>query len=134
MISAFPSDIHNSVAAQLADSLAGVMCQRLHSREDLGIRLPECEVLRPPAAVKNHIRRQEFEQIGSAIETGAENGMWTFARYREWMAKRNDWFLPAFSLNHRPSHRFPNERLEGFLLCLEGWHDSDRAVPRPQEC
>jgi len=95
MISAFPSEIQNSVAAQLADSLAGVVCQRLRFRDDLGIRLPECEVLRPTAAVKNCIRRGEFQQIASAIETGAENGMWTIARYREWMAKRNDWYIPA---------------------------------------
>jgi twitching motility protein PilT len=95
MISAFPSEIQNSVAAQLADSLAGVVCQRLRFQEDLGIRLPECEVLRPTPAVKNFIRRGEFHQIASAIETGAEDGMWTVTRYREWMANRSDWYVPS---------------------------------------
>jgi twitching motility protein PilT len=102
MISAFPSEIQNSVAAQLADSLAGVVCQRLRFRKDLGIRLPECEVLRPTAAVKNHIRRGEFQQIASAIETGAENGMWTFTRYREWMSSRADWYLPNVASKEEP--------------------------------
>ena len=92
MISAFPSEIQNSVAAQLADCLAAVVCQRLRFHDDLGIRLPECEILRPTPAVKAFIRRSEMQHIPSAIETGAENGMWSVRRYDEWMASRSDWY------------------------------------------
>src|SRR5437763_9692507 len=67
MILAFPSEIQNSVAAQLADSLAAVICQRLKYEPTLGVRLPECEVLRPTHAVKNFIRRGEFHQIQSVM-------------------------------------------------------------------
>jgi twitching motility protein PilT len=95
MISAFPSDIQTSVAAQLADCLSAVVCQRLTFHEDLGILLPECEVLRPTPAVKNFIRRGEIQHIASAIETGAEDGMWTFDRYRAWMKSRDDWSVPS---------------------------------------
>jgi Tfp pilus assembly pilus retraction ATPase PilT len=63
MILAFPSEIQNSIAAQLADCLAAVICQRLRYEPTLGIRLPECEILKPTHAVKNFIRRAEFHQI-----------------------------------------------------------------------
>jgi twitching motility protein PilT len=95
MILAFPSEIQNSVAAQLADCLSAVICQRLRFDERLGIRLPECEILRPTHAVKNFIRRGEFHQIASLLETGADHGMWTFTRYRTWMAAKKDWHIPA---------------------------------------
>src|SRR5262249_23667444 len=45
LVSAFPAEIQSSVAAQLADSLIAVISQRLHFRQDLNIRVPECEVL-----------------------------------------------------------------------------------------
>ncbi|MGZ8940587.1 MAG: type IV pilus twitching motility protein PilT [Limisphaerales bacterium] len=93
VVSAFPSDIQNSVAAQLADCLAGVICQRLRYDSHLGIRLPKCEVLLPTHAVKNFIRRSEFFHIKSVMETGADHGMWTFARYRNWMSNRRDWYV-----------------------------------------
>src|SRR3954468_651755 len=97
MILAFPSEIQNSVAAQLADCLSAVICQRLRFEERLGIRVPECEILRPTHAVKNFIRRAEFHQIASVMETGADHGMWTFARYRNWMAAKKDWYVPPKS-------------------------------------
>jgi twitching motility protein PilT len=95
MISAFPSEIQNAVSAQLADCLTAVICQRLRFYPDLGMRLPECEILRPTHAVKNFIRRTEFHQIPSTMETGADHGMWTFTRYRAWMASRKEWHSPA---------------------------------------
>src|SRR5437868_5318032 len=94
MILAFPSEIQNSVAAQLADCLSAVICQRLRYDGSLGIRVPECEILRPTHAVKNFIRRGEFHQIASVMETGADHGMWTFARYRNWMSAKKDWYIP----------------------------------------
>ncbi|MCF7765176.1 MAG: PilT/PilU family type 4a pilus ATPase [Verrucomicrobia bacterium] len=94
VVSAFPAEIQSSVAAQLADCLAGVICQRLQYRPDLRLRLPECEMLVPTHAVKNFIRIREFFRIVSVMETGAEHGMWTFERYRNWMSKRANWTVP----------------------------------------
>ena len=94
MVSAFPSEIQNSISAQLADCLVAVICQRLRFDSRLGIRLPECEILLPNHAIKNFIRRNEFFKIASVMETGAEQGMWTFARYRSWMETRRDWYVP----------------------------------------
>jgi len=93
VVAAFPSEIQNSVAAQLADCLVAVVAQRLRFRSDLNIRVPECEILIPTNPVKAHIRNRDFFKIISALETGAEQGMWTFARYRHWLQKRANWYI-----------------------------------------
>ncbi|HWC60742.1 MAG TPA: PilT/PilU family type 4a pilus ATPase, partial [Verrucomicrobiae bacterium] len=92
--SAFPAEIQASVCAQLADCLLGVISQRLVFRNDLNMRVPECEVLMATHAVKNHVRAREYFKIASALETGADHGMWTFQRYRTWMQNRKKWHTP----------------------------------------
>jgi twitching motility protein PilT len=94
IISAFPAEIQNSVSAQLADCLIAVISQRLHYRPDLNIRVPECEILMASHAVKNYVRNQDFFKISSAMETGAEHGMWSFQRYRAWLDSRKKWHIP----------------------------------------
>lgn len=95
VISAFPSEIQAGVAAQLADCLLAVISQRLRFRQDLNIRVPECEILMPTHAVRNFIRNRDFFKIVSALETGAEHGMWTLQRYRTWLENRTHWCLPG---------------------------------------
>ncbi|MHB8520027.1 MAG: type IV pilus twitching motility protein PilT [Limisphaerales bacterium] len=94
VVAAFPSEIQSSVAAQLADSLVGVIAQRLRFRPDLNLRVPECEVLIPTNPVKAHIRNREFFKIASVLETGAGHGMWTFPRYCDWLEQRKNWHVP----------------------------------------
>jgi len=91
---AFPSDMQSAVRAQLADCLIAVVCQRLRYRPDLKVRVPELEILLPNFAVKGFIRSGEFFRIISVLETGAEQGMWTWQRYQAWMEKKRDWHLP----------------------------------------
>ena len=93
--SAFPAEIQASVCAQLADCLVGVISQRLVFRNDLNMRVPECEVLVANHAVKNFVRTREFFKIASALETGADHGMWTFQRYRSWVQNRKKWHTPS---------------------------------------
>src|SRR5436190_5904545 len=94
LVSAFPAEIQNSVASQVADSLVAVICQRLRFRPELNIRVPECEILAPTHAVKNFIRNRDFFKIASSLETGADHGMWSFQRYCAWLEKRTKWYLP----------------------------------------
>jgi twitching motility protein PilT len=94
MVSAFPAEIQSCVAAQLADCLVGVISQRLQFRPDLNIRIPECEILVPTNPIKNFIRNREFFKIVSVLETGGDHGMWTFQRYRNWLEKRSNWYIP----------------------------------------
>ena len=92
--SAFAPEIQASVCAQLADCLVAVISQRLVFRNDLNMRVPECEVLVANHPVKNFIRTRDFFKIPSALETGAEHGMWTFLRYRTWLQNRKNWHMP----------------------------------------
>lgn len=93
VVSAFPSEIQSSVSAQLSDCLLAVVSQRLRFRPELNIRVPECEILAATHAVKNFIRNRDFFKIQSALETGAEHGMWTFQRYRAWLDSRKNWHI-----------------------------------------
>ncbi|MGH8023152.1 MAG: type IV pilus twitching motility protein PilT, partial [Limisphaerales bacterium] len=93
--SAFPAEIQGAVCAQLADSLVAVISQRLRFREDLNIRVPECEILMATNAVKNFIRSRDFFKIITAIETGADHGMWTYQRYARWVDGRTNFYIPG---------------------------------------
>jgi twitching motility protein PilT len=95
VVSAFPSEIQSSVAAQLADCTLAVISQHLRFWPELGIRVPECEILMPTHAVKNFIRNRDFFKITSSLETGAEHGMWTLQRYRAWLKSRKNWYIPG---------------------------------------
>jgi hypothetical protein len=46
-------------------------------------------------AVKNFIRTREFFKIISALETGADHGMWSFQRYAKWLDSRTNFFVPG---------------------------------------
>lgn len=95
--SAFPAEIQSAVCAQLADCLVAVVSQRLRFREDLNIRVPECEILMATNAVKNFIRTRDFFKIITAIETGADHDMWTYQRYARWLDGRKNFYIPGQS-------------------------------------
>lgn len=95
IVSAFPAEIQSGVAAQVADCLLAVISQRLRYRPELNIRVPECEILMATHAVKNFIRTREYYKVLSALETGAEHGMWTFQRYVKWLETRKSWHIPG---------------------------------------
>ena len=92
--SAFPAEIQGGVCSQLADCLVAVISQRLIFRQDLNMRVPECEVMVANHAVKNFIRTRDFFKITSSLETGADHGMWTLQRYRSWLQNRKKWHMP----------------------------------------
>jgi twitching motility protein PilT len=107
--SAFPAEIQSAVCAQLSDSLVAVISQRLRFRQDLNIVVPECEILMATHAVKNFIRTREFFKVITAIETGADHGMWTFQRYAKWLETRTNFFIPG--QNAEPPDSEPAESL-----------------------
>ena len=94
IVSSFPAEIQGAVSAQLADCLVGVVAQRLSFRAEPGIRVPECEVLMASTGVRALIRQGQFFKLASAIETGAADGSWSFARYGEWLSRKTDWYVP----------------------------------------
>ncbi len=125
VVGAFPAEIQNSVAGQLADSLVAVIAQRLRFRTDLNIRVPECEVLIPTIPVKTFIRNREFFKINQVMETGAEAGMWTFARYQNWLSKRTSWHLP------NPTDEAPDSEPAGAAPLLPTTEKSANKGPKP---
>lgn len=91
IVSAFPPEIQGNIAAQLADVLQVVVAQHLYWRPEANMRIPECEVLKTNAAVRNHVRSRDFFKLASDIEIGAEEGMFTFERYGRWVASQKAW-------------------------------------------
>jgi twitching motility protein PilT len=94
IVSAFPAEQQASVRAQLADSLVAVVCQRLVWREDIGLRVPECAILRGSTASRANIRQGEFFKLATTMQTGAREGQWTLERYRRWLDQNDNWYAP----------------------------------------
>ena len=91
IVLAFPAEIQSGIAAQVADCLQTVICQRLRYHPDLGLQLPECEILQSTSASRSVIRQGEFSKLASVVETGAADGMFTWERYRRWVMGRAKW-------------------------------------------
>jgi twitching motility protein PilT len=91
----FPSDLQGSIRAQLADCLVGVVCQRLEYLERWQMRVPRCEVLLPNSGARGTIRAGQFGQISNVIQSGGDEGMWTFDRYQRWMEQQREWVRPS---------------------------------------
>src|SRR3989475_622892 len=135
VVAAFPSEIQNSVAAQLADSLVAVVSQRLRFRPELNIRVPECEILMATHAVKNFIRNRDFFKIISAIEAGGEHGMWSFQRYRSWLESRTNWQIPGENVETPDSATVETSMPIGALAALAAPNSvrvEKKAAPVPQ--
>jgi twitching motility protein PilT len=94
IVSAFPAESQPGVCAQLADCLVGVVCQRMRFFPERNARAPECEVLLATQSVKSIVRQGQFFKLQTALETGGNEGCFTFQRYREWLEKRRDWSAP----------------------------------------
>lgn len=95
VISAFPADAQPGVRAQLADSLAAVVCQRLVWRPDPGVRVPELELLRMGQAARSVVRQETLSQMNTVLETGAADGSFTRERYRRWLDGRDRFYVAS---------------------------------------
>lgn len=111
IVSAFPGVEQPSVCAQLADVLVGVVTQHLVWRDDLQLRVPECQVLLGSRAVRSVLRKGELFKLQTALETGGRDGNWTLERYRAWLRERTEYHLPGqSSVRQRPAAATPERR------------------------
>jgi twitching motility protein PilT len=102
----FPSDIQASIRAQLADCLVGVSCQRLDFLSAHRLHVPRCEILLPSSGAKGTIRIGNFSQLANVLQSGGDEGMWTFDRYQRWMDQVSDWVRPAqTAMFHDSTHK-----------------------------
>lgn len=74
IVDVFPAHQQNQIRLQLAQSLLGIISQRLVNRIDGG-RIPAVEILINNNAVANLIREGKSHQINLVIETSKEQGM-----------------------------------------------------------
>lgn len=74
MVDVFPAHQQNQIRMQLAQTLLGIVSQRLVGRVDGG-RVPAVEILYNSNAVANLIREGKTHQINLVIETSREQGM-----------------------------------------------------------
>lgn len=74
IIDVFPPHQQNQVRYMLANTLIGIVSQRLLPRRGGG-RIVVTEILRANSAVRNVIREGKVYQINSIIQTGADEGM-----------------------------------------------------------
>lgn len=91
----FPAEIQGSIRAQLADCLVGVSCQRLDFLSAHRLRVPRCELLLPSSGAKGTIRSGNFSQLANVLQSGGDEGMWTFDRYQRWIDQVSDWARPT---------------------------------------
>lgn len=74
IVDVFPAHQQNQIRMQLAQSLLGIVSQRLVNRIDGG-RVPAVEILINNNAVANLIREGKSHQINLVIETSKDQGM-----------------------------------------------------------
>jgi twitching motility protein PilT len=91
----FAPELQGSVRGQLADCLVGVLCQRLDFIESHQLRVPRCELLLGSAGARGAIRSGNFSQLPTVIQSGGDDGMWSFDRYQRWMNQQSNWVRPA---------------------------------------
>jgi twitching motility protein PilT len=77
IIDVFPPHQQQQVRIQLANTLLGVVSQRLIPRVDMQGLVPAVEVMISTPAIKNLIRESKTHQIYSSIQTGSKYGMQT---------------------------------------------------------
>jgi twitching motility protein PilT len=78
IIDAYPSGQSEVVRTQLAATLEAVVSQQLVPRVDHNGRVPVVELLRATDAVRNLIRKNQIEQVGTQISLGKAGGMLSF--------------------------------------------------------
>ncbi len=77
----FSQDQHEFIRSSLANSLAGICCQRLLPAIDEAIsRVPATEVLLNNSTVRDKIRRAEDEDLPAIIASSREDGMRNFTQ------------------------------------------------------
>jgi twitching motility protein PilT len=125
----FPADIQASVRAQLADCLVAVCCQRLEFLSTAQLHVPRCEILLPTSGAKGTIRSGNFSHIATVLQSGGEEGMWTFERYQRWIDQVTDWVRPPSAATLRAQVDSSAPRPQAGLRSANSL--AAKAAPRP---
>lgn len=83
LINAFPTDQHNMIQNRLADTILGILGQRLIQRSDRTGRVGIYELMVTTPGIRNLIRTGNTSQIKNAIQSGRNFGMIKMEQYAE---------------------------------------------------
>lgn len=72
IFSVFPAEQQNAIVVQLANSLQGIVAQRLLPRADGVGQVLACEVCLTTPAVRTHLREKQFHQLENELQTGTK--------------------------------------------------------------
>lgn len=72
IIDSFPSDQHDQIKMQLSQALLGIVSQKLVNRQDTEGRVAAVEIMFNSPAIKELIRKGEFNQIHEMISRSVE--------------------------------------------------------------
>lgn len=83
LINAFPQSQHNMIQNRLADTIIGILGQRLIPRSDRKGRVAIYELMVTTPGVRNLIRTGGTDQIKNVIQSGRAHGMVKMDQYAE---------------------------------------------------
>lgn len=95
IVDLYPPHQHAQIRLQLAETLMGVISQRLLKRSDISARIPAVEILVNTPMVKKSIEENDLDDVRKAMRKGEFYGMQTFNRalldlYREGKVRLDD--------------------------------------------
>jgi twitching motility protein PilT len=112
LVSAFPAEMQSSVCAQIAECLVGLVSQRLRFRPSLGLLVPECEILMASSAMRGVLRAGQLFKLATVLDSGGQDGSFTYQRYQEWLEAKTDWSPEAERLEQADPHSVPDTAFE----------------------
>lgn len=88
IINVFPADRKEQIRVQLADTLVGIISQRLIPRKDGKGRVAAVEFLAATPAINNLILEGKIKQINTTMQTGAKAGMRTMDNHLRYLYQK----------------------------------------------
>ncbi len=95
ILSAFPSDIRDHTADQLAQVLQVVVCQTLTHIPKFDELAAICELFFTSTAARSKIRAGDFTTLGDTYYAGTDIGCLHRDKYRQWLEARPKLIKPA---------------------------------------
>lgn len=96
LCNAYGEGAQDYARAQIASCLGSVVVQHMEMRPREGFRVPVLSILRSSSSVRNVIRENRLNQLESIQQSGREEGMFTFERYREEFLDQKARLVPPY--------------------------------------
>jgi twitching motility protein PilT len=110
---------HSFIRSSLANSLRGILCQRLIPGVEEGKRYPATEVLLVNSIVKDRILREEDEDLPAILHQCREEGMREYT-YSLCELVKQEKILRAVAMDYAPSREALSSALKGIDTAASG--------------